>query len=101
MWTIWPMPVYLMENYDYSDIGEFVNIGVGNDISISELAELIKYVVGYVGEIVYDASKPDGTPRKLLDVTKLNEFGWQAKIPLREGIKQAYERYVTNYYGQK
>ena len=85
--------VYLMENYDASDIGEFVNIGVGEDLTIRDLAELIKDIVGYEGEIVFDTSKPDGTPRKLLDVTKLHNLGWQAKISLEDGIKQAYNWY--------
>jgi len=85
--------VYLMENYDASDIGEFVNIGVGEDLTIRDLAELIKDIVGYEGEIVFDTSKPDGTPRKLLDVTKLHNLGWQAKISLEDGIKHAYNWY--------
>ncbi|MGP8322131.1 MAG: GDP-L-fucose synthase [Methanosarcinaceae archaeon] len=85
--------VYLMENYDVADIGEFVNIGVGEDLTIRDLAELIKGIVGYEGEIVFDTSKPDGTPRKLLDVTKLHNLGWQAKISLEDGIKQAYNWY--------
>ncbi len=85
--------VYLMENYDVADIGEFVNIGVGEDLTIRDLAELIKDIVGYEGEIVFDTSKPDGTPRKLLDVTKLHNLGWQAKISLEGGIKQAYNWY--------
>ena len=88
--------VYLMENYDASDIGEFVNIGVGEDLTIRDLAELIKDIVGYEGEIVFDTSKPDGTPRKLLDVTKLHDLGWQAKISLEDGIKQAYNWYTDH-----
>jgi GDP-L-fucose synthase len=87
--------VYLMENYDASDIGEFVNIGVGEDVTIKELAELIGDIVGYNGEIVYDTTKPDGTPQKLLDVRRLQELGWNARISLRDGIKQAYEWYVS------
>ncbi|WP_135609973.1 GDP-L-fucose synthase [Methanococcoides sp. AM1] len=87
--------VHLMENYDESDIGEFVNIGVGKDITIRELAELIGDIVGYEGEIVYDKSKPDGTPQKLLDVSRLNRLGWEAKIPLRNGIMQTYEWYKS------
>lgn len=87
--------VYLMGNYDASDIGEFVNIGVGEDITIQELAELIGEIVGYEGEIVYDTSKPDGTPQKLLDVSRLNKLGWGAKIGLRDGIMQAYEWYSS------
>ncbi|KAF5437518.1 GDP-L-fucose synthase [Candidatus Methanophagaceae archaeon] len=88
--------VYLMENYDVADIGEFVNIGTGKDLTIRELAELIKDIVGYKGEIVFDTSKPDGTPRKLLDVTKLHSLGWQAKIALEDGIKQAYDWYTAH-----
>lgn len=85
--------VYLMENYNASDIGEFINIGVGKDLTIRELAELIKKIVGFQGKIVYDTSKPDGTPQKLLDVTKLNRLGWKASISLIDGIKKVYEDY--------
>lgn len=85
--------VYLMENYDFSDIGEFVNIGVGEDVTISELVELIKEVVGFEGKIKYDTSKPDGTPRKLMDVLRLNGLGWEARISLKDGIKETYEWY--------
>jgi GDP-L-fucose synthase len=87
--------VYLMENYDASDIGEFVNIGVGKDVTIRELAELIGDIVGYSGEIVYDTTKPDGTPQKLLDVSRLHGLGWEARISLRDGIKRAYEWYAS------
>jgi len=86
--------VYLMENCSYYDIGEFVNIGVGEDVTISELAELIKEIVGFEGKIRYDTSKPDGTPRKLMDVSRLNNLGWKAKIPLKEGIRKNYEWFV-------
>jgi GDP-L-fucose synthase len=85
--------VFLMENYDFSEVGEFVNIGVGEDITISELVELIKEVVGFEGEINYDTSKPDGTPRKLMDVSRLNGLGWKARISLKDGIKETYEWY--------
>lgn len=88
--------VHLMENYNASEIGEFVNIGVGKDISIKELAETIKGIVGYAGEIVYDTSKPDGTPQKLLDVTRLHRLGWKDKIPLETGISETYEWYIEN-----
>lgn len=88
--------VYLMEKYDASDIGEFVNIGLGEDVTIRELAELIRDIVGYNGEIVYDTTKPDGTPQKLLDVSRLQKLGWNAKISLREGIRQSYDWYVSN-----
>ncbi|HEY9206285.1 MAG TPA: GDP-L-fucose synthase [Candidatus Methanoperedens sp.] len=82
--------LYLMENYDASDIGEFVNIGIGEDITIHELAELVKHIVGYKGDIVYDTTKPDGTPRKLLDISRLRRLGWNHKIGLREGIAGVY-----------
>jgi len=85
--------VYLMNNYDGSEI---VNIGVGKDISIQELAELIQDIVGFKGDIVNDTSKPDGTPRKLLDVSRLNELGWEAHIDLREGIGMTYKWYKKN-----
>ncbi len=86
--------VYLMNRYSGSEI---VNIGVGKDISIRELAELISDVVGYEGEIVYDTSKPDGTPRKLLDVSKLDSLGWRVKVPLREGIERTYAWFLDSY----
>lgn len=88
--------VYLMEKYNYDEIGEFINIGVGKDLSIKELAELIKDITGYRGNIIYDTSKPDGTPRKLLDITKLHDLGWRDKIPLREGIKNVFDEYRNN-----
>ncbi len=79
--------VFLMQQYD----GEgHVNIGVGQDLSILELARLVARVVGFDGELVFDASKPDGTPRKLVDTTKINALGWQARIGLEEGVRQAY-----------
>jgi len=87
--------VYLMENYDASDMGEFVNIGVGEDVTIRDLAGLIRDIVGYEGEIVYDTTKPDGTPQKLLDVSRLHRLGWEARISLEDGIKQAYEWYAS------
>ena len=85
--------IYLMKSYSGS---EPVNIGLGEDIAIGELAELVCEVVDYRGGIVYDTTKPDGTPRKLLDVSKLHSLGWQAKIPLREGIEQTYSWYLRN-----
>jgi GDP-L-fucose synthase len=85
--------VFLMENYDKSD---FINIGVGTDITIAELANIIKEEVGYEGAIVYDSTKPDGTPQKLLDVSRLNSLGWKAKTPLREGIRKTIEWYKEN-----
>jgi GDP-L-fucose synthase len=81
--------VYLMQNYN--DDG-FVNIGTGKEISIAELAFLIKDIVGFKGDVVFDASKPDGTPRKLTDTTKLNSLGWKYSIELEEGIKEVYRQ---------
>jgi len=86
--------VFLMNHYEDSEI---INIGVGKDISISELADLIKDIVGFKGAIRYDRTKPDGTPRKLLDVSKLRALGWQPKISLREGIERTYRWYVEKY----
>ena len=80
--------VFLMENYNESGL---VNIGVGEDISILDLAILVKKIVGFEGEILTDTSKPDGTPRKLMDVSKLNGFGWKAKTSLEEGIQKVYD----------
>lgn len=86
--------VYLMQNYN--DEG-FVNIGTGNEISIKELAFLIKKIVGFQGTIVFDSSKPSGTPRKLTDITKLTNLGWNYKIELEEGIRNVYqEKFLMN-----
>ena len=73
---------------------DWVNIGYGEDVSIGELATLVNDVVGFEGEITYDTSRPDGTPRKLLDVSKIRELGWSAKIPLKEGLKSAYQNFL-------
>jgi GDP-L-fucose synthase len=86
--------IYLMENYSDSEI---VNIGSGNEVSIRELAEIIKDVVGYDGEITFDPSKPDGTPRKLLDCSKIHGLGWKHRVGLREGIALAYRDFQTRY----
>ena len=85
--------VFLMGQYDGEEI---VNVGVGEDVTIRELADLIKEVVGYKGEIVFDSSKPDGTPRKLLDVGRLNALGWRARISLKEGVRATYEWFLAN-----
>jgi GDP-L-fucose synthase len=90
--------VFLMENYTYKDIGVFVNIGTGEDLTIKELAEMIKGIAGYQGELVFNTEKPDGTPRKLLDVSKLHALGWQAKTSLEDGIKKTYEWYISKTY---
>lgn len=87
--------VHLFFHYDAPDtVPSHVNIGCGEDIQIKELAEIIKKIVGYEGKIVWDASKPDGTPRKLLDVSKLNALGWKPKITLEDGIRQVVNNYV-------
>lgn len=80
--------LFLMEGYNESGL---VNIGVGEDISILDLAKLVRKIVGFEGEIITDTSKPDGTPRKLMDVSKLNGLGWKATITLEEGIKRVFE----------
>ncbi|KAA3439605.1 GDP-L-fucose synthase family protein [Rufibacter hautae] len=85
---------YLMNTYDEPGL---INIGVGKDISILDLAKLIQNVVGYEGHIVLDKSKPDGTPRKLLDVSKLKSCGWEAKISLEDGVKNVYEEINARY----
>jgi GDP-L-fucose synthase len=84
--------VFLMEAWDEPDI---INVGTGEDISIADLAELVRSEVGYDGRIVFDPEKPDGTPRKLLDVTRIHELGWRAKISLTEGIASTYDWYTS------
>jgi GDP-L-fucose synthase len=85
--------VFILRNYSGP---EFLNIGVGQDMSIAEFAQTVADVVGYRGKITYDASKPDGTPRKLVDVSRLSALGWKAKVPLREGLAKAYDSFLTN-----
>jgi len=97
--------VYLMNEVSFQDIvnerglkevrNTHINIGVGEDLSIAELAELVKNVTGYEGEISWDDSKPDGTSRKLLDVSRLNRLGFKASVPLKEGIEEAYDNYLS------
>ena len=90
--------LYVMEHYE----GEaFLNVGVGEDVSIRELAELVRRVVGFDGRIDWDSSKPDGTPRKLLDVSKLHALGWRARIPFEEGVRSTYAWYRANVAGRK
>jgi GDP-L-fucose synthase len=84
--------VFLMNTHNESD---WVNIGTGEDVSIKELANLIKQIVGYEGELAWDTSKPDGTPRKLLDVSKINSLGWRYKTNLENGINKTYAWYLT------
>ena len=85
--------LFLLERYDSPEI---INIGCGEDVSIRELAELICDVVGFEGDLAWDTTKPDGTPRKLLDITKLRNLGWQPTISLREGIAQTYDWFLKN-----
>ncbi|EMK10370.1 MULTISPECIES: GDP-L-fucose synthase family protein [Leptospira] len=90
--------VFLMKNYDVTGDpkgGEHVNVGSGIEVSIRELAEVVKEVVGYQGLLTFDLTKPDGTPRKLLDVSKLHKMGWKHQVELKEGIRLAFEDYKT------
>jgi GDP-L-fucose synthase len=96
--------VFLMENYDASRFtsdksrvaDNFINIGTGEDLTIKDLAKTVKEIVGFKGKIVWDTSKPEGTPRKLLDVSKIRSLGWQPKISLEEGIRKTYEWYLSS-----
>ncbi|PRD50751.1 GDP-L-fucose synthase [Sphingobacterium gobiense] len=87
--------VFLMQNYDEE---QFINVGVGEDISIRDLAYLVREIVGYDGDVHFDTRKPDGTPRKLMDINKLHTLGWRHKILLREGIALAYEDFQKKEY---
>jgi len=87
--------VFLMEKRDYKDIGEIINVGTGEDILLRDLALKIREIVGFAGEIVYDSSKPDGTPRKLLDTSRLKNIGWKPKTSLQEGIMHSYDWYLN------
>jgi GDP-L-fucose synthase len=85
--------VFVIKNYSGS---QFINIGFGADLTIAEFARTVAGVVGFGGKIVFDTSKPDGTPRKLLDVSRLSALGWKAKVSLRQGLAQAYDDFLTN-----
>lgn len=85
---------YLMQNYNEPNL---INIGTGEDLSIKELALLIKEIIGFEGELIFDSSKPDGTPRKLMDVSKLHNQGWKHKVELREGIALAYQDFLEKH----
>ena len=86
--------IYLMETYNEK---EFLNIGTGEDISILDLAHLVAQVIGYQGDIITNPEKPDGTPRKLMDVSKLHQLGWKHNTSLKEGIRSAYEDFLSRY----
>lgn len=89
--------VFLMERYDATEIGETINVGTGVDCTIRELAELIADVVGFRGKLVFDSTRPDGTPRKVLDVARMKILGWQASTPLRDGLIRAYGDYRLRF----
>jgi GDP-L-fucose synthase len=84
--------VYVLKNYSGA---QFINVGAGKDVSIAEFAGIVADVVGYRGKIIFDPSKPDGTRRKLLDISRLSSLGWTAKVPLREGLKKAYADFLN------
>ncbi|KGT73398.1 hypothetical protein MA20_45060 [Bradyrhizobium japonicum] len=85
--------VHLMKTYSSA---ELVNIGTGEDITIAEFARVVAAIVGYGGEIGFDTSRPDGTPRKLLDVSRLAKLGWRATTSLEDGVRRAYEAYLSH-----
>jgi len=91
--------VFLMERYNAADVGEFINIGCGQDQTIGELAQLVAAVVGFKGHLVYDTSRPDGTPQKLLDVTRITALRWRPKTSLRDGIEATYEDFLSRNSG--
>ena len=86
--------IFLMENYNSPDV---INVGTGVDSTILELAHLIADVIGYTGQITLDKSRPDGMPRKVVDVSKLEAMGWKSKIELKEGLASTYQAYITKY----
>lgn len=88
--------VFLMETFSAKDIGELINIGTSTDCTIREIAELVKDVVEYKGSLEFDTTKPDGTPRKLLDVSRLHKLGWKHKTSLREGLTKTYKDFLEN-----
>jgi GDP-L-fucose synthase len=87
--------VYLMENFDAKELGEFINIGVGYDLTIRELVEVVAKIIGYGGALVFDTSKPDGAPRKLVDSSRLSALGWRPKVGLEEGVRAVYADYLN------
>ena len=90
--------LFLLEKYDQPDL---VNIGRGEDVTIRELAETVCDVLGFDGSLEFDASKPDGTPRKLLDISKIKSLGWSPQIPLRDGIADAYDWFIKNQFSAR
>jgi GDP-L-fucose synthase len=88
--------LFVMDYPDPGRLGHFVNVGTGQDLTIRELAELVGEIVGFRGELTFDATRPDGTPRKVLDVSRLESLGWRPRIPLREGIERTYRWFVEH-----
>ena len=86
--------LFLMERYAYPQIGEFINIGTGKDIMIRDVALLVRKIIGFSGDVIYDRAKPDGTPKKLLDVSRINSLGWKARVALEEGILLTYNAFM-------
>lgn len=86
--------LFIMDRYSAGEIGELINIGTGEDLTIRDLAEMVRRIVGYTGSVGFDPSKPDGTPRKLLDVSKVQALGWKPSIPLKQGIADTYRWYL-------
>ena len=86
--------LFLMERYAYPQIGEFINIGTGKDIMIRDVALLVRKIIGFSGDVIYDRTKPDGTPKKLLDVSRINSLGWKARVALEEGILLTYNAFM-------
>lgn len=91
--------VFLMERYSHKDIGEIINIGTGEGLKIRDLADIVKAIVGFKGEIRYDTSKPDGMPRRVLDISKIEKLGWRPKTSLKEGVNKEYEWYKSALKG--
>jgi GDP-L-fucose synthase len=89
--------VFALERLNASDIGDCINVGTGVDLTIRELAEAVCRVVGFTGRLVFDTTKPDGTPRKVLDVSAMRRLGWAAQIPLDRGIRDAYDDFLTRH----
>lgn len=87
--------IYLMKNFGYTDVGEVINIGTGVDLTVKDLARMIKEIIGFSGRIKYDSTRPDGTPRKLLNVERLKKLGWKQSIGLKEGIEKTYNWYIS------
>jgi len=93
--------VFLMESQSAADIGEFINIGVGTDMTIREAAEIIAAIVGYRGDLVFDTTRPNGTPQKLLDVSRMEALGWRARTPFTGGLKTTYEDFLARRENQQ